>query len=145
MFVLPVNNTTPASLFVNRRAASIFDVPGAILVYFLLFDSVDFDRTLQWRRPGSSEGVISRCRVLTELFAVRKADLSQDGSEVKFVLKIKRPTQISRSAPAKAVSQVCGLRRVNNTEKEERRFVEGGQIPPDQGKTSQIPSFFTHS
>ena len=75
-----------------------------------------------------------------------------------------RPNYTTKECPgkrAKAVSRVRGLKRVNNTEK---KFSEGRETasdgrscqaeetvfrrranPPDQGKTSQIPSFSAHT
>ena len=68
-----------------------------------------------------------------EVIAVHEADLSQDVSEVRYVHAIKRLTKNNEG-----VLQVGVLKSGNDTE-EERRLRP--QIPPDQGKTSQIPSF----
>ena len=68
-----------------------------------------------------------------EVIAVHEADLSQDVSEVRYVHAIKRLTKNNEG-----VLQVGVLKPGNDTE-EERRLRP--QIPPDQGKTSQILSF----
>ena len=76
-----------------------------------------------------------------EVIAVHEADLSQYVSEVRYVHAIKRLTKNNEG-----VLQVGVLKPGDDTEEERRlrasaRERRPSANPPDQGKTSQIPSF----